>query len=646
VDSFFGENNLMTWQWAGITAACAVAGIVCAERSAPATFYLDSEQGNDAASGTSEAAAWQSLGRVNKAELIPGDSVLFKRGGLWRGQLFPQSGSNGTRVTYGAYGAGEKPIVQGSVARNSPDEWAEAKPGLWATQRFEPKVLDQVSDLTDSHWSIHSEAGAQVTLSRAQEAGRWFNRVTCKVPGKAGNHIQVWGPQVSGLASCLVVRLRVRSTVPFTLEGLETLLNRPPYSCAMRGAADKKEIAPKWQILDVLLLEEQKQEGAHLHFNLGHVLPPGAAFDFEPLGIWRASIGPCTPLNRDVGILIFNHGEKWGAKKWTLEDLKNPYDYWYDAEGHRVFVACDANPALKFSSIELALTQHIISQNGKHDITYDGLAIRYGGAHGFGGANTRRITIRNCDVYWIGGGLQGWKKPSGNPAYPVRYGNAIEFWNGAEDHLVEFNRIWEVYDAALTNQGNGDDSNQINITYRHNIIWNAEYSFEFWNRPSKAVTRNIVFEHNTCVDAGSCWSHGQRPDRNGAHLMFYQNPSETSGLVIRNNIFVNSTEVSTRMENDWRKGLSMHNNLYWSPDKPVLRWLGKTYYAATDFARYQSELGLDANSLRAEPQFVNPGARDYRLKPGSPGAKLATDGGPVGARWPIPSSGPPVPAAI
>jgi len=118
--------------------------------------------------------------------------------------------------------------------------------------------------------------------------------------------------------------------------------------------------------------------------------------------------------------------------------------------------------------------------------------------------------------------------------------------------------------------------------------------------------------------------------------MFYQNPSETAGVVIRNNIFVNSTEVSTRMENDWRKGLSMHNNLYWSPDKPVLRWLGKTYYAATDFSRYQSELGMDANSLRAEPQFINPDARDYRLKPGSPGTKLATDGGPVGARWPTP----------
>ena len=51
--------------------------------------------------------------------------------------------SNGTRIVYGAYGAGEKPILQGSVARSRPEEWSEIKPGLWTTQAFEPKVLEE-----------------------------------------------------------------------------------------------------------------------------------------------------------------------------------------------------------------------------------------------------------------------------------------------------------------------------------------------------------------------------------------------------------------------------------------------------------------------------------------------------------------------
>lgn len=601
-----------------------------AERTAPAVFYVDNERGSDAATGTAEATAWQTLERVNNAALIPGDRVLFKRGGLWRGQLVPQSGSPDNRVTYSAYGTGEKPILQGSVARNRADEWSEVKPGIWATHPFEPVIQNQIIDLTESRWGSSFQENARGSIARAQEGDRWFNRITCDVPGDKRNLIQFWGPQIRELAPCLILRIRVRSTLPFKMDAFELMLNQPPWTTAMSGTVGNKLIGEEWQTIDVLLLEQQKMESAYLHFHLGGMIPAGAVFDFEPLGLWRASLDHCDPIRRDVGILILNHGEKWGVKKWSLDALSDPLDYWYDPEGKRIFVASAVNPATAFRSVELALTQHIITQGGKHDITYDGLMLRYGGAHGFGGGNTRHITIRNCDLGWIGGGLQFFK-PDGKA---VRYGNAIEFWNGAEDHLVEYNRIWEVYDAALTHQGSGDDSHQRNITYRHNIIWSAEYSFEFWNRPASVKTENILFEHNTCVDAGVCWSHAQRPDRNGAHLMFYQNPSDTSNFTIRNNIFVNTTEVSTRMENDWRKGLAMHNNLYWTGGKPVIRWLSKNYFGPDEFARYQSELGLDSDSVMAEPQFVNPAARDYRLKPGTPGTTLATDGGPVGARWP------------
>jgi hypothetical protein len=612
----------------GLVLLCVVTSAFAA-RTNPATFYVDSERGSDAALGTAEAIAWQSLDKVNRATLVPGDAVLFKRGGLWRGQLVPQSGSNGMRIVYGAYGSGEKPVLQGSTARSRPEEWAEVKPGLWATRPFEPALLGQIMDLTDSRWTPSFQEGAQGTLKRAQEGGRWFNRLTCAAPGIKRHQIQAWGPLIKELAPCLMLRLRVRSTLPFKLETFEAMRSSPPWTVAARGTVGSKVVVgPAWQTLDVLLLQQEPLEAASLHFSIGGALPAGAVFDFDAVGLWRASLEHCDPITHDVGILILDHGEKWGVKKWALEDLKEPLDYWYDADAKRVFVACEGNPATRFKSVELALTRHIINQGGRHDITYDGLAIRYGAAHGFGGGGTKRLTIRNCDVYWIGGGLQFFK-PDGKP---VRYGNGIEFWDGAEDNLVEANRIWEIYDAALTNQGNNKNSNQINITYRNNVIWNSEYSFEYWNRPEGATTRNIIFEHNTCVDAGYCWSHNQRPDINGAHLMFYHNIASTTNVIVRNNIFVQSTEVCMRMENDWRKGLTMHNNLVFQSEKPLIRWLSKTYYKPADFARYQTEAGMDKDSIMAEPLFVNPAARDYRLKPNSVGATLATDHGPVGAR--------------
>ena len=87
-----------------------------------------------------------------------------------------------------------------------------------------------------------------------------------------------------------------------------------------------------------------------------------------------------------------------------------------------------------------------------------------------------------------------------------------------------------------------------------------------------------------------------------------------------------------RMENAWRKRMTMYNNLFYQSEKPLSRWIIKTYYKPADFARYLTEVGMDKDSMMAEPLFVNPAARDYRLKPNSPGATLATDHGPVGAR--------------
>lgn len=68
------------------------------------------------------------IAKVNALELKPGDSVLFERGGLFRGNIKGRPG-----VTYAAYGEGEMPIVCGS-RRDYADAklWAEtAEKGVW-----------------------------------------------------------------------------------------------------------------------------------------------------------------------------------------------------------------------------------------------------------------------------------------------------------------------------------------------------------------------------------------------------------------------------------------------------------------------------------------------------------------------------------
>ena len=65
-------------------------------------FYV-SEKGNDEKDGLTPENAWRTIKRVSAdaGEVAYGDTVLFERGGIFRGSIKLTSG-----VTYGAYGWG------------------------------------------------------------------------------------------------------------------------------------------------------------------------------------------------------------------------------------------------------------------------------------------------------------------------------------------------------------------------------------------------------------------------------------------------------------------------------------------------------------------------------------------------------------
>jgi hypothetical protein len=79
------------------------------------TYYVDATNGNDNNSGISQAAPWKTIAKVNSSSFQPGDSILFKRGDVWREFLIPpSSGSPGNPITFGAYGTGANPIISGA----------------------------------------------------------------------------------------------------------------------------------------------------------------------------------------------------------------------------------------------------------------------------------------------------------------------------------------------------------------------------------------------------------------------------------------------------------------------------------------------------------------------------------------------------
>lgn len=90
--------------------------------SSGVTYYVSSD-GNDSNDGKSPEKAWKTTNALNTNSwaFMPGDTVLFERGGIYRtsSAIFVKSG-----MIYGAYGDGDKPVLYGS-AKNY------AQPGLW-----------------------------------------------------------------------------------------------------------------------------------------------------------------------------------------------------------------------------------------------------------------------------------------------------------------------------------------------------------------------------------------------------------------------------------------------------------------------------------------------------------------------------------
>ena len=99
----------------GTLIAAVLASLSVAAYGVP--YYVDSAGGNDANGGTSQAAAWKSLTKVNGKTFQPGDSILFKAGGSWTGQLHPKgSGATNSPILIDMYGTGPKPVINANGA--------------------------------------------------------------------------------------------------------------------------------------------------------------------------------------------------------------------------------------------------------------------------------------------------------------------------------------------------------------------------------------------------------------------------------------------------------------------------------------------------------------------------------------------------
>ena len=255
--------------------------------------------------------------------------------------------------------------------------------------------------------------------------------------------------------------------------------------------------------------------------------------------IWRIDLkdvskfdGNVTELDTNVGFMKIDGAIKpW--KYFELDKLSNQWDFYNDKQ--YVYVKSKECPALIAKDIKFAC--NIICMPFADNILVENIIFNGSGAHGISGT-INRATVRNCEFHEFGGSeLTTHFRPG------VRYGNGLECWTDSSDVLVENCKFSNIYDVAITMQGNNVTSGWVNMTFRNNVIWNCQQGFEIWSEGKLENTgfQNCVFEGNVCIDSGYSWGYEVRANKQcSSHLLIYQLECPLCDVTVRNNTFYNA----------------------------------------------------------------------------------------------------------
>ena len=208
----------------------------------------------------------------------------------------------------------------------------------------------------------------------------------------------------------------------------------------------------------------------------------------------------------DVGFFRDYNNNIYGNKKNSKEKLVNEWDFY--CEDENLYVKSSQNPIIKLGKITFAseIAVMFVSSNS----VIDGLIISDTGNHGIRKKTTitENLFIANCVIQNIGGSYQ-----KGD----TRYGNGIEFWNQANNTIVQNCVFKNIYDAAYTLQGNTVTDGFYNNVCKNNIFINCTYSIEIfchnnYNIKKYKFKKNII-KNNIIINQGQGFGYSSRLDK-------------------------------------------------------------------------------------------------------------------------------------
>ncbi|MBQ2923090.1 MAG: hypothetical protein IJE60_08420 [Tyzzerella sp.] len=255
--------------------------------------------------------------------------------------------------------------------------------------------------------------------------------------------------------------------------------------------------------------------------------------------IWKLNVGTM----KDIGNLVFDHGKAWAMKRLEMT-LSEDFDFWHDQEGQELYLySSTGNPGLVYEDIEVCSNDHIMYGPTQYmkDILIENLCLKYTGAHGICFSHgSKNITVRNCEIGYIGGSMLD---------ETVRYGNGFEVVDGCCDILVENNWVYQCYDAGITHQSSFQPGCvQENIVFRGNLIEYCNYNIEYYVSEENGIIEDTVYENNILRYAGFGFGSENRIGSDTSvlsHICCYSRMMPSKNFIIRNNVLDTSLRFLT-----------------------------------------------------------------------------------------------------
>lgn len=312
-----------------------------------------------------------------------------------------------------------------------------------------------------------------------------------------------------------------------------------------------------------------------------------------------------TPPDSETGNFIFNGDECTAALHWNEEELTEQGDFWDSAFGtgnfpeladpfekHRLLLVSEKNPGEFYSHIEAAVYGKRRLAMLKSGVTLQDLEFRDHGVHGATAEGAENVTIRRCRFLHIGG--CPWNKK-----LRIRFGNAVEFWDWANDVTVEDCEFRDVYDSCATFQGSAACVPCRRFLCRRNRFDSyGMAAFEYRDR----LPVDSEFSENVCLNAGCGFAMAGEtlprkseiwPQPMGHHIFLWriEAPSEGGSLRIHDNDFgaaPNGAAVYSIISPEAEKQISLKGNRYDPRVLMTARWNGETCTDAEKFSQVRS----------------------------------------------------------